>query len=92
MTELLPVQKVSDVEEERGVPWLVEGLWPRQGVGLLGGTPKACKTWLALDLALSVATKTPVLGSYAVTKRGPVLLFAAEDAPPGGPSASAARR
>lgn len=82
MTEPLPVKKIADVEEEHGVQWLVEGLWPQQGVGLLGGSPKACKTWLALDLALSVATKTPALGSYAVAESGPVLLFAAEDAPP----------
>jgi len=80
-TELLPVKKVADVEEQRGVSWLVDDLWTQQGVGLLGGSPKACKTWLALDLALSVATKTPALGHYGVAEAGPVLLFAAEDAP-----------
>ncbi len=80
--ELLPVKRVADVEEARGVQWLVEDLWMQQGVGLLGGSPKSCKTWLALDLALSVATGTPALGRYAVREPGPVLLFAAEDSPP----------
>ncbi len=80
--ELLPVKMVADVEEARGVRWLVEGLWMHEGVGLLGGCPKSCKTWLALDLALSVATGTPALGRYAACEPGSVLLFAAEDSPP----------
>jgi len=80
-SEPLPVQRVDEVEEERGVPWLVDGLWTQQGVGFLCGSPKSSKTWLALDLALSVATKTAALGRYAVAEAGAVLLFAAEDAP-----------
>lgn len=77
----LPVQRVGDVEEQRGVHWLVEGLWTEQGVGFLCGSPKSSKTWLALDLALSVATNTAALGRYEVAEAGAVLLFAAEDAP-----------
>lgn len=79
--DVLPVQRVSDVEEQHGVPWLVEGLWTQQGVGFLCGSPKSSKTWLALDLALSVATKSAALGRYTVAESGAVLLFTAEDAP-----------
>lgn len=79
--DLLPVQRVGDVEEQQSVRWLVEGLWTEQGVGFLCGSPKSSKTWLALDLALSVATKTAALGTHEVTAPGAVLLFAAEDAP-----------
>ena len=79
--ELLAVQKVSEVCEQHSVPWLVEGLWMQQGVGFLCGSPKSCKTWLALDLALSVASKTAVLGEYPVAEAGSVLLFVAEDSP-----------
>ena len=32
---------------------------------------KCLKTWLGLDLALSVATGTPCLGKYAVPEPGP---------------------
>jgi hypothetical protein len=81
IVDALPVQMVSELEEQQGVPWLVEGLWAQQGVGLLCGSPKSCKTWLALELALSVASNTPVLGRYDVIDPGAVLLFAAEDAP-----------
>lgn len=79
--DALPVQRVSELEEQQGVPWLVEGLWTQQGVGFLCGSPKSCKTWLALELALSVASKTAVMGRYEVIDPGAVLLFAAEDAP-----------
>ncbi len=78
---LLPVQHVAAVEAAAEVPWLVEGLWPEQGVGFLGGRPKSCKSWLALDIALSVASRTPVAGRYPVHRGGPVLVFAAEDSP-----------
>lgn len=61
--------------------WLVEQLWGHQAVGLLGGPPKACKTFLALELALAVASGSPCLGRFAVPDPGPVLLFAAEDNP-----------
>jgi hypothetical protein len=79
--ELLPVQHVAAVEAATEVAWLVEGLWPDQGVGFLGGHPKSCKSWLALDVALSVATRTPVVGRFRVRRGGSVLVFAAEDSP-----------
>ena len=63
------------------VGWLVEGLWSREGVGVIGGAPKCCKTWLALDLAVSVAGGTPCLGRFAVPESGPVLFYGAEDPP-----------
>jgi hypothetical protein len=70
-----------DVETERA-EWLVEGLWSAEGVGVIGGAPKCCKTWLALDLALSVASGTDALGRFPVSEPGTVLLYAAEDAAP----------
>ena len=49
---------------------------------MIGGAPKCSKTWLGLDLALSVATGTACLGRYAVPEPGPVLVYLAEDALP----------
>ena len=49
---------------------------------MIGGAPKCSKTWLGLDLALSVATGTACLGKYAVPQPGPVLVYLAEDALP----------
>ena len=62
-------------------PWLIEGLWSAQAVGIVGGEPKCGKSFLALDLAVSVASRTPCLRHFPTRERGPVLLFAAEDAP-----------
>jgi RecA-family ATPase len=68
--------------EESAERWLVEELWGASSVGVIGGAPKCAKTWLGLDMALSVATGTPCLGKYAVPESGPVLVYLAEDALP----------
>ncbi len=79
----LPVVRVGEIPSAEGTGrWLVEGLWGEQSVGVIGGAPKCAKTWLGLDLALSVATGTACLGKYAVPKPGPVLVYLAEDALP----------
>ena len=49
---------------------------------MIGGAPKCAKTWLGLDMALSVATGTACLGKYAVPEPGSVLVYLAEDALP----------
>ena len=79
--QLLPVIRVGDIPNEDYSPrWLVEQLWGAAAVGVIGGAPKCSKTWLGLDLALSVATGTPCLGKYSVPEPGPVLVYLAEDA------------
>ena len=61
--------------------WLVTALWAEQAVGIVGGEPKCCKSFLALELAVAVASGTPCLRHFAVPQPGRVLLYAAEDAP-----------
>ncbi len=78
---LLPVEpahRLATRTEERR--WLVTGLWAEEAVGIVGGEPKCCKSFLALDLAVSVASGTPCLRRFPVSRPGRVLLFAAEDA------------
>jgi hypothetical protein len=76
----LPVSLASDLEDAGSAPrWLIEGLWADAAVGVLGGEPKCCKSFLALDVAVSVASGRPCLRSFAVRRAGPVLLFPAED-------------
>jgi RecA-family ATPase len=77
----LPVVRVGEIPTEENAPrWLVQQLWGASSVGVIGGAPKCSKTWLALDLALSVATGTACLGKYPVPEPGPVLVYLAEDA------------
>ena len=79
----LPVVRIAELPRENlAQPWLVEQLWGASSVGMIGGAPKCSKTWLGLDLALSVATGTAGLGRYAVSEPGPVLVYLAEDALP----------
>ncbi len=61
--------------------WLIESLWSAQAVGMIGGAPKSCKSWLALEMAVAVASGKPCLGRFGVPRPGPVLVFAAEDPP-----------
>jgi len=62
-----------------GQQWLIDSLWGKSAVGLIGGQPKCCKSWLGLDMAVSVASATPCLGKFQVKSSGPVLVFLAED-------------
>ncbi len=78
---LLPVEpahRLAARAEERR--WLVTGLWAEEAVGIVGGEPKCCKSFLALDLAVSVAAGIPCLRRFPVSRAGRVLLYAAEDA------------
>ncbi len=75
-----PVTRIAHIDgDERGPDWLVESLWTEQAVGFIGGTPKSCKTWMALELAVAVASGAPCLGRFRVRQPGHVLLYAAED-------------
>ncbi len=76
----LPVRLAAELDawpaDQR---FLVDQLWGEQAVGIVGGEPKCCKSFLALDLAVAVASGQPALRHYAVTRPGPTLLYAAED-------------
>ena len=76
----LPVQRASQLSTAGPqTQWLIEGLWSDQAVGILGGEPKCCKSFLALDLAVSVASGAACLRQFPVRRTGTVLLFPAED-------------
>lgn len=81
--ECLPVVRLDEIPSAETRPrWLIEGLWGASAVGIIGGAPKCCKSWLGLDVAVSVATGTPCLGRYRVLEAGPALIYLAEDALP----------
>ncbi len=73
-----PAHRLTERALDQG--WLVESLWAEDAVGVVGGEPKCCKSFLALDIAVCVASGAPCLRRHAVKRPGPVLLFAAEDA------------
>lgn len=78
--EPFPVTRIAHIKDRHdNQSWLVDSLWADQAVGFIGGHPKAGKTWLALELAVAVASGGPCLGRYPVRHKGHVLLYAAED-------------
>lgn len=74
---VLPAAKLPAHPPEQR--WLIEQLWGTEAVGIIGGEPKCGKSFLALDLAVSVASGTACLGRFHAARPAPVLLYAAED-------------
>lgn len=62
-----------------GVSWLVEDWLPEHSVTFIVSPPESYKTWLLLDLAVSVASGAPFLGSYRVNSTGPTMIIQQED-------------
>jgi hypothetical protein len=79
----LIVRRIAEIPQDAPTHrWLVEDLWGWGAVGIVGGAPKCCKSWLGLDMALSVASGTPCLGRFPVARAGAALVYLAEDAAP----------
>ncbi|MGE3376616.1 MAG: AAA family ATPase, partial [Vicinamibacteria bacterium] len=77
----LRVLRADEIDPgDHGPSWLIEALWPHAAVAVIGGQPKSWKTWLGLDVAVSVASGTPCLGRFAVPSPGSALVYLAEDA------------
>jgi len=79
---MLPTTRADQLArpETSATEWLIEGLWSTEAVGIIGGEPKCGKSFLALDLAVAVASSTPCLRHFPTRQSGAVLLYAAEDA------------
>lgn len=66
-------------EEFPSTQWQVTGLITRGATAMIGGLPKAAKkTWLGTEIAVAIATGTPVCGEF-FAERGSVRYFYAED-------------
>jgi hypothetical protein len=78
----LPVRRAKDLDAQPPEnAWMIRSLWGRSAVGILGGCPKVGKSWLGLDMAISVASGTPCLDHFPVEKTGRTLIYLAEDSP-----------
>lgn len=62
-----------------GVSWAVADWLPDASITFLVSPPESYKTWLLLDLAVSVAAGVPFLGAYEVLKPGPTMIIQQED-------------
>ena len=62
-----------------GVSWLVDEWLPDASITFLVSPPESYKTWILLDLAVSVSAGVPFLGKYQVNSPGPTLIIQQED-------------
>jgi hypothetical protein len=60
---------------------LIKGVLTKGKVGFIAGQPKSWKSWIALDMALSVSTGARYLDYFDVLEPGPVLYIQVEDDP-----------
>lgn len=80
-----PGIKWLDAVIAEGVPrpkWLVRNIWAKGTCGFISGAPKSYKSWMSIDLAISVATGTSFLSDPQHTVVGgpqPVLMLQEED-------------
>ena len=62
-----------------GVSWLVNDWLPDKSITFLVSPPESYKTWILLDLAVSVSSGVPFLGQFEVFDKGPTLIIQQED-------------
>ena len=62
-----------------GVSWMVEDWLPDKSITFLISPPESYKTWILLDLAVSVSAGVPFLGRYQVNDKGPTMIIQQED-------------
>jgi len=80
MNKTLKVISPAALEKRPKQPlWMINNMWAHLGVGIIAGAPKSCKTWMALEIAVSVASNTHCLTKFPVATPGKVLLYMAED-------------
>lgn len=65
-------------ESEPPLEWLIEGLWTDKSRGFIAGHPGIGKTWIALDMLLSVTTGGLCMGKYRAAYKAPCLLVEEE--------------
>jgi hypothetical protein len=82
-TKLTPMSMADLKAGYQTTRWLVgtpkAGLIPVGGTVVMAGEPGIGKTWMMLDLALSVATATPWLGHWPCEQGGVLLILEEED-------------
>ena len=76
------VMKMADYVKgygSEGVSWLVDEWLPDGSITFLVSPPESYKTWILLDLAVSVSAGVPFLGKYRVNSPGPTMIIQQED-------------
>jgi len=65
-------------EPEQPTPWLIQDVFT-SGRGFIAGAPGVYKTWLGIDMAISICTGADFLGKFKVPAPGPVVFITEEE-------------
>lgn len=74
-----PMNLFDLVENVPQPEWIVTEILSAGACGFIAGEPKTYKSWLALDMVLSVSTGIPFLDHFSIRRPGPVLYIQEED-------------
>lgn len=82
--DLIPFESWSEFRDStpEQTAWLIEGILAVGASGFLAAPPKHGKTWIAVALALSVASGRPFLGRFVIPEARPVMYIALEGSRP----------
>lgn len=78
--DIVPMSQYMKEYGAEDAKWIIADWLPEDTIAFVNSPPGTYKTWMLLDLAISVATGTNFLGQFEVQSRGPVLLIQQEDA------------
>ena len=68
---------INELKDLPKISWLIEGLLPSSGIGAIYGASGSTKSFLALDLALHIASQEQWFG-YEIKKNIPVYFIGLE--------------
>lgn len=57
------------------IEYLIEGILPSVGLGILVGRPKCGKSWMSLQIAESIATGNPFLNFFTIPSTRPAMVL-----------------
>jgi hypothetical protein len=77
--DLMPMNRYFQKFGVDGVEWAVDDWMPEKSIVFIISPPEGYKTWILLDLAVSLASGLPFLGHQTVYKPGPVIIVQQED-------------
>lgn len=77
--ELKKFNQMVDLYSEVTDTWLIKDWVPDATCALITSAPGMFKTWMMLDLAVSISTGKDFLGMYEVSRKGPVMVIQQED-------------
>jgi len=76
--DIYPYLNVDQIMDKPDPVWMVDGLINEKALGFIFGPPSSLKTFIALDLALSIATSLPSWWDRAISRPGAVIYLCRE--------------